>query len=298
MKIIISIPAYNEEKTLPKVLDEIKAEMSKNSNKTSYNYEILIVNDGSTDKTANVAKEAGAHLVSHKRNKGLAETFKTEMKWCLKLKADLVVHTDADGQYPAKYIPKMIAEVQNGYDLVLGSRFGQDNHSGYSGSLIKKLGNKAFAKVFSGLLNSKISDTTTGFRAFNKEVAQLPLINRFTYTQEQLIRAGREKMRVKEIPITTNKTRPSRLFSNPLNYALKAWLNIFRIYRDFDPLKFFGRIGLLFLALGALFAIWILITFLQTNSVGGIPRVILCALFFTTGIQIILFGLLADMLKR
>jgi glycosyltransferase involved in cell wall biosynthesis len=291
MKIVITIPAYNEEKTLPLVLDEIKGVMSE----TSYDYILLVLNDGSKDKTVKVAKEKGAIVISNNRNLGLAETFKREMKECLKLKADIIVHTDADGQYPAKYIPLMIKMIEEGHDIAMGSRFEKGN---YSGSIMKKIGNVAFAKVFSKLLKSKLTDTTSGFRAFTPEVARLPLINQFTYTQEQLIRAGKQKMRIVEIPIVTNKTRESRLFKNSFDYAIKAWINILRIYRDFEPLKFFGRIGFFFIFLGLILGIWIFLTLLDTGDVGGIPRVILCALCFMTGIQIISFGFLADMERK
>ena len=290
MNIIITIPAYNEEKTLPAVLQEIKQVM----NNTKYKYKILVLDDGSKDRTFEVAKREGAIVKRNDRNQGLAYTFSKEMEYCLELKADIIVHTDADGQYPSRYIPLLIEKLQEGNDLVLGSRFLKKKKN-YSGTFMKGFGNRAFARVFSNLLRRRITDTTSGFRAFTKEVASLPLINSFTYTQEQLIRAGMARMRHAEISITTNKTRPSRLFKNPLDYAIRAWINILRIYRDFEPLKFFGRIGLFFVTLGAIFGIWILITFINTGGVGGIPRVILSALFFITGIQIMLFGLLADM---
>jgi glycosyltransferase involved in cell wall biosynthesis len=291
MNVIITIPAYNEEYTLGPVIQEITEVM----NSTKYEYQILVLNDGSQDKTIEVAKKHGAIVVSNPRNLGLAGTFKHEMEECVKLKADIIVHTDADGQYPAKYIPMLIEKIEQGYDLVLGSRF---EKGAYSGSFMKKLGNIAFAKVFSGLLKSRITDTTTGFRAFTQEVAKLPLINSFTYTQEQLIRAGKAKMKVTEIPITTKETRPSRLFKNPFDYAIKAWINILRIYRDFEPLKFFGVLGSLFFITGFLLGLWILYLWFTTGSVGALPRVILSMLLILTGIQVILFGFLADMMKK
>ncbi len=291
MKIIISIPAYNEEKHLGPVIKEIKDVMLE----TDYDFKILVLNDGSKDKTIEVAKKAGAIVYSNKRNLGLAETFKHEMQKCIEHKANIIIHTDADGQYPAKFIPLMIKKIEEGNDLVLGSRFGKGD---YSGSIMKKFGNIAFAKVFSGLLKTKLTDTTTGFRAFTTEVAELPLINNFTYTQEQLIRAGKKRLKITEIPITTRKTRPSRLFNGPLDYAFKAWINILRIYRDFEPLKFFGQLGMFFLTIGFALGIWILITLINTGGVGGIPRTILSAVFILTGIQVILFGFLADMNKN
>jgi len=286
-KIIISIPAYNEEATIEQVIREIKTIMS-----NKYNYKILVLNDGSSDRTEELARASGAIVKSHSRNLGLAETFKTEMQECIKLKADIIVHTDADGQYPSEYIPLMIEKINEGYDLVLGSRFGRGK---YSESLMKKLGNIAFAKVFSGLLKTKLTDTTTGFRAFTLEVAKLPLINDFTYTQEQLIRAGKSKMRIAEVPITTKKTRKSRLFKNPFDYAVKAWINIFRIYRDFAPLKFFGKIGFSFLLAGFLVGLWLVYNFISTGRVGHVPLTILAILLIILGLQIILFGFLADM---
>jgi len=206
------------------------------------------------------------------------------------------VHTDADGQYPARFIPELIKKIEEGYDLVLGSRFGKGTYG--NESLMKKLGNRAFARVFSNLLKTKITDTTTGFRAFTGEVAALPLINTFTYTQEQLIRAAKARMRIAELPITTNKTRPSRLFKNPFSYALRAWINIFRIYRDFEPLKFFGRIALFLIAAGILLGIFIVYTIATTGSAGGIPRVILSMLLILVGVQIGVFGFLADMYRK
>ena len=291
MNIVITIPAYNEEKTLPPVLKESKKVMKEHNLK----YKLLVLNDGSKDKTAEVARAHGAKVVSNQTNQGLAVTFRREMEECLKLKADIIVHTDADGQYPSQYIPQLIKKIQEGNDLVLGSRFWHDN---YSGSLAKKYGNMAFAKVFSSLLKAKLTDTTTGFRAFTKDVAKLPLINSFTYTQEQLIRAGKAGLKVAEIPITTRKTRKSRLFKNPFDYAWKAWINILRIYRDFAPLKFFGYTGGALLTLGAIMGFYIAGEIILTGKTSGIPRVILSALLILTGLQIIVFGFLADMVKK
>ncbi|MDD5331699.1 MAG: glycosyltransferase family 2 protein [Candidatus Nanoarchaeia archaeon] len=291
MKVIISIPAYNEEKNLLDVIKEIKETMSK----TKYNYSILVLDDGSRDKTAEIAKKAGAIIISNSRNLGLAETFKKEMQECVNLDADIIVHTDADGQYPALYIPYLIKKIEEGYDLVLGSRFGKGK---YSETFLKKIGNVAFAKIFSGLLKTKITDTTTGFRAFTKEVAKLPLINTFTYTQEQLIRAGKTKMKITEIPITTRKTRKSKLFNGPIDYAIKAWINIFRIYRDYAPLKFFGLFGGIFILVGFILGVWVIYNIITAGAAGGIPRVILSALCIITGLQIWFFGFLADMIRK
>jgi glycosyltransferase involved in cell wall biosynthesis len=291
MNIIITIPAYNEEKTIAGVIREIKKVMKSTA-------KILVIDDGSKDKTAEIAKKEGAIVFSHPKNYGLAETFKTEMKKCLELKVDIIVHTDADGQYKADEIPNLIKELDNGYDLVLGSRF-----MGHIESMpfMKRFGNIAFSRVISKISNQKITDAQTGFRAFTKEVALITITSNHTYTQEQIIRASKEKFRIKEIPIyfakRGEKTK-SRLMKNPFDYAIKAWINLFRIYRDYEPLKFFGYTGCFFIVIGLLIGIWIIYNIIATGQAGGIPRVILSALSLTTGLQILLFGFLADMNRR
>ena len=291
MKVIIAIPAWNEERTLPKVIEEIKTVMQGQL----YKWEILVTDDGSTDKTKEVAKKQEA-IVAEYKHRGLAETFKSEMQECVKRGADIIVHTDADGQYHPQHIPQLIAKVQEGYDLVLGSRFKTNtDHLPW----LKKMGNKAFARVISSLVHVNLTDTTTGFRAFTVEVArEINFINSFTYTQEQIIKAAKQGFKITEIPIIARRTRASRLFKNPWEYALRAWINILRIYRDYEPLQFFGRIGLTFLGFGILIGIWLTLRFIYYGSVGRTPSTLLCILLILIGIQIILFGFLADMKQK
>jgi len=222
-KVVITIPAYNEEESIGAVINEIKCVMKE----TNYIYQIMILDDGSVDRTKKITEENGVHFFSNGCNMGLAHTFKKEMEICCGLGADIIVHIDADGQYPPKYIPEMIESVLEGYDLVLGSRFGKGV---YNGSMGKKLGNQFFAKVICLLLRKNVHDTTTGFRAFTKEIAQLPIKSKFTYTQEQLIRTIQCKKNVKEIPIIARKTRKSRLFSNIFEYFYRAIITILRIF--------------------------------------------------------------------
>jgi glycosyltransferase involved in cell wall biosynthesis len=292
MKVVVTIPAFNEERTLPRVLEEIKTIL----NEKRYNYRILVLNDGSKDRTIEVAKKHGAIVVSNKINRGLAETFKAEMRECLKMKADIIVHTDADGQYHSKHIPELIEKVKAGSDLVLGSRFrGKIEQM----PILKRVGNIAFSKVISSLTGVRITDSTTGFRAFTAEVAkEINYINTFTYTQEQIIKAAKQGFKITEIPIIARKTRASRLFKNPFQYAMRAWINIFRIYRDYDPLKFFGYIGGSLFFAGMLVGLYIAYHLLIYGGVGGIPRVVLSALLMLVGVQIIILGFLADMVKR
>ncbi len=289
--IVITIPAYNEERTIGKVIGEIKQVLDK----TKYKYKVLVVDDGSKDSTVEIARKSGAKVVSHNKNQGLAEAFKTEMEHCLKLKADIIVHTDADGQYPSTYIPQLIRSVEKGSDLVLGSRFSKGRHF----SFVKDITNRVFAGALSSLIGQRVTDSTTGFRAFTAELARdIQLINRFTYTQEQLIRASKQGYKISEVPIRIRRTRESRLFGSPFEYALRAWVNILRIYRDYHPLKFFGSLGFTLISAGGLIGVIIMYNILTVGGAGGIPRVILSALLVLTGVQIILFGFLADMLKQ
>jgi glycosyltransferase involved in cell wall biosynthesis len=290
-KIIITIPAYNESKTIATVIKDIGRVMGRGRN-----YTVLVVDDGSTDRTAAIAKKAGAVVYSHKRNRGLAETFKTEMEQCLRLKADIIIHTDADGQYPAKFIPKLIKKLEEGYDLVLGSRF-----SGKIESMpfMKRMGNNAFSRVLSRFTGVKLTDTTTGFRAFTRDVAaNIKFVNTFTYTQEQIIRASKQKFRIAEISIFAKKTRESRLFGSPFEYAWKAWINILRIYRDYNPLKFFGRVAFFILILGVILGIFVSYTFIKTGSNPRVGMTVLSAIFILSALQMFLFGFLADMRNK
>lgn len=296
MKIVISIPAYNEENTIAQVIQDIKRVMGN----TKYKYVISIIDDGSTDRTAEIAKNEGVVVTSHPYNYGLAEAFKTEIKKALDLKADVIVHADADGQYLAEDIPRLLSEIESGCDLVLGSRFlGKIEHM----PIMKKIGNKAFSKAISTIIKTKITDAQTGFRAFTKNIAKLNIISNHTYTQEQIIRAFKNKFKVKEIPINTKKTRPSRLMKShpllqPFEYAIKAWINIFRIYRDFEPLKFFGYFGTGFFLTGLAIGTWLVSLFMIYGRIGHIPATVLTMLLIVAAIQIWLFGFLADMNKH
>lgn len=294
MKIVVTIPAYNEEITIGKLINNIHEVMKSNR----YNYKIIVADDGSKDKTGEIAKKLGALVYSHPKNYGLAETFKTEIKKSLALKPDIIVHIDADVQYQPKEIPKLINEVKKGYDLVLGSRFKGKIESM---SLIKRLGNKAFSKAISQITNVKISDAQTGFRAFTKEVAEnIKITSNHTYTQEQIIRAVREKFRIKEVPVYFARRKDkSRLISNPFGYAIRAWIDLIRIYRDYEPLKFFGLIGGFMFSLGFLLGLYLVyIQFFGEGVNRHFGLMMLDILILSIGLQIIIFGFIADMLRK
>ena len=288
MRIIITIPAYNEEDTIGNVISEIKQVMDK----TEYEYKIMVMNDGSTDNTANVAKNADALVYSHPYNYGLAETFRTEIEKALENNAEIIVHIDADGQYRADEIPKLIKPIENKEaDLVLGSRFlGTIEKM----PVIKKLGNIAFSKVVSQISGIKITDGQTGFRAFTREIAEkITIISTHTYTQEQIIKAVRNKFKVKEVPVyfAKRESGKSRLMSNPVEFAVRAGVNLLRVYRDYEPLKFFGLVGFALILTA-------LSTFFYSIFILGELMDITVIVLILAGIQILLFGFLAEMVRK
>lgn len=285
MKIIVTIPAFNEENTIGIVINEV----IKTFSDTTFNYEIQVLNDGSTDKTEGIARSLGATVYSHPRNYGLAETFRDEIEFALQNGADIIVHIDADGQYQTDEIISLIEPIiNNEADFVMGSRF---RGTIEEMPLLKKLGNKAFSRVVSQICRIQISDAQTGFRAFTREVAEkVKVKSNFTYTQEQIIECVKNKFRIKEVPIFFAKriSGSSRLMTNPIDYAIKAGINMFRIYRDFAPLKFFGFIGVTLIAIAFLLFLFSIFIFKNFYDV----TVILLSL---SGLQIILFGFLAEM---
>ena len=290
MRLIVTIPAHNEEFTLGNVLDSINTLFKSNN----LDGKIVVVDDGSTDKTAQIASSKGAVVLSHPVKLGLAEAFRTEIKTCLEHGADIIIHIDADGQYLPAEIPKLLDEIEKGYSLVLGSRFlGTIEHM----PLTKRVGNKLFSKVISNITGLTITDAQTGFRAFTREVAEkIPIISTHTYTQEQVIKCARI-YKVKEVPVHFAKREgKSRLIRNPFEYAVKAWITLFRIYRDYKPLSFFGMIGGIPLLVGSLIGVWFSYNhFFMGGVKGHLLLSIFMMLLVLVGIQIILFGFLADM---
>jgi len=226
MKVIVTIPAYNEETDIEKTINDIRQVMDK----TSYTYLVLVHDDCSTDKTLTIAKKAANFISTNTQRQGLAITFQNEIDHCLQLQGDIIVHTDGDGQYPPQYIPQLVAKVEQGYDLVIGSRFlGGIN---YGNSYLKAIGNIFFSALISFISGRKTTDVTSGLRAINRKTAiSIKIRSKFTYTYDQYLQAVEKKLNIIEIPIKGRKTRKSRLMKNVFDYTWKALWDIFVNFR-------------------------------------------------------------------
>ncbi len=289
LKVVVVIPAFNEERTISVLIKKIKSSLK------NFPHRVLVLDDGSTDRTRECALKAGALVISHKHNLGLAEAFRSEIAEALKLGADVIVQMDADLQHDPAEILLLLNEIRAGNDLVLGSRFLLETPPM---PLLKRLGNKAFSWVVSHMIRQKITDSQSGFRAFTREVAGLKLRNTYTYTQEQILLAAKKGFTVKEVPITVGVRKgKSRLISSPFAYAVNAGINILRTYRDFAPLKFFGSLGLVLFFVGLIFGFYLSYLHLTQPVTGHIALIILTALLIIGGIQVMLFGFMADMRK-
>lgn len=294
MKLVVIIPAYNEEETIAKVIKEIPRKIP------GIDFvQILVIDDGSTDKTVEVAKKAGADkIISHKTNLGLGVAVSNGLQCALKMNAGIIVNIDADGQYNAKEIPKLIKPLlEDKAEIVLGYR----NIANLDFMpLSKRIGNKIATWVTRRVSNLPIKDAQTGFRAFSKEAAlRLNLSGGYTYVQETLIQARDKGLTVVQIPIEFREREgSSRLISNPFSYAKKAGIIIIRSYRDRTPLKVFLYIGSIFLIIGLIFGLRVLINFLKTGTVSPyIPSAIIASMLIVISFVIFVLGLIADMLK-
>src|SRR5690242_2736369 len=235
MKLIIQIPCLDEEKTLPITLRDLPREVDGFDA-----VEWLIIDDGSTDRTIEVAREHGVdHIVRLTNNKGLASGFQAGLDAALKLGADVIVNTDADNQYYGPDIPKLVAPIVAGEaDMVVGDREVMTiDHFSPAKKSLQRLGSWVVRQAS----QTSVPDTTSGFRAYNREAAlALQVVSKFTYTLETIIQAGKMTVAVDHVPIRTNeKTRESRLFKSMWQYVRRNMVSIFRIYSMYEPLRVF-----------------------------------------------------------
>src|SRR4051812_45904847 len=293
MKLIIQIPCLNEEQTLPETLADLPREVPGFDT-----VEWLVIDDGSTDRTVEVAVAHGVdHIVRLTNNKGLANGFQAGLDAALKLGADVMVNTDADNQYYGPDIAKLVAPIVAGQaDMVVGDRQVMTiEHF----SPMKKGLQRFGSWVVRQASQTTVPDTTSGFRAYNREAAlALQVVSKFTYTLETIIQAGKMTVAVDHVPIRTNaKTRESRLFPSMWSYVRRNGLSIFRIYSMYEPLRVFMTTALL-VGLVAV-AVWtrFLISWLQGEGAGHVQSLILGAVLFNAAVVLAALGVIGDLLS-
>lgn len=292
MKLIIQIPCYNEAETLEIALNDLPKYI-----KGIDTIEYLIVNDGSSDNTVEVAKKWGIHyIVNFKQNKGLAKGFMAGIDACLRNGADIIVNTDADNQYCGEDIVKLVRPILEGEaDIVIGERpVDTTQHWTQTKKKFQHLGSWV-VRVAS---HSDIPDAPSGFRAYSRDAAlRLNVVNEYTYTLETIIQAGRDKIAMTSVPIRTNEElRKSRLFSSMWGYIKRSASVIIRAFVMYKPLKFFALLGTFIFAIGFLLGIRYLIYMFVDNSAGHIQSLILAAVLMMIGFQTIVTGFLADII--
>ena len=292
MKLIIQIPCYNEEETLTVALNDLPKHIDGIDE-----IEYLIINDGSKDKTVEVAKKWGVHhIVSFKRNKGLAYGFMAGLDACLRNGADIIVNTDADNQYCADDIEKLVRPILEGKtDIVIGER--PIDKTEHFSPLKKKLQHFGSWTVRIAS-NSDIPDAPSGFRAYSREAAmRMNVVNEYTYTLETIVQAGRSKIAMTSVPIRTNaELRPSRLFSSMFGYVKKSMVTIVRAFMMYKPLRFFSIIGGIIFLIGFLIGVRFLVFLAQGAGNGHVQSLILSSTLLLLGFETFIVGLQADII--
>ena len=293
MKLIIQIPCLNEEETLPGTLADLPREVPGFDS-----VEWLVIDDGSTDRTVEVARANGVdHIVKLTNNKGLANGFQAGLDAALKLGADVIVNTDADNQYDASFIPDLVAPILAGNaDMVVGDRQVMTiEHFSPLKKSLQRLGSWVVRQAS----ETDVPDTTSGFRAYNREAAlQLAVVSKYTYTLETIIQAGKMTVAVAHVPIRTNeKTRESRLFKSMGQYVRRNAVSIFRIYSMYEPLKVFMTLAAI-IGVGAI-AVWtrFLVSYIQGEGAGHVQSLILGAVLFNAAVVLAALGIIGDLLS-
>jgi len=294
MKLVITIPTYNEEQTIGSVIGEIPRNIPGIDEII-----VLVINDGSTDNTLGKARLAGADVIlSHKHNMGLARTFRDGLDRALEMGADIIVNTDADFQYDGKEIPGLIAPILQGdADIVLGDRQIEKLDHMPRGNL---WGNKLATCVTRWATGLPIRDAQTGFRAFSRDAAlRMNLTGDYTYTQETLIQAANKHLKIEQVPVDFRRRQgKSRLISSIFGYARSAGITIFRSFGAYHPFVIFSGIGIVCILLGLVFGFKVILHYFTTGSVTPyLPSALLTTVLIIVGCLAILFGLLADMIR-
>ena len=292
-KLIIQIPCLNEAPTLPATLADLPRSVPGIDL-----VEILVVDDGSRDGTADVARRCGVeHVVRLRRNKGLAAAFMAGIDASLKAGANYIVNTDADNQYAARDIPRLLAPLLSGEaDIVIGDRnIAELQHMSWRKRQLQRLGSWVVRQVS----NTTVPDTTSGFRAYTREAAlRMTIVSEFSYTLESIIQAGKSRMAIAHVPVATNpRTRESRLFGSLFSYIKRSAATIARIYAMYEPLKVFTYIGLVVIGSGFLFTGPFLYSYFTEPTLAPerhLQSLIAAAVLMIVGFIVLVIGLLAD----
>lgn len=293
MRLIVQIPCLDEAPRIAGVVRSIPRTLAGVDE-----IQLLIIDDGSSDGTADVALAAGVqHVIRFPHNRGLSSAFQAGLREALRLGADIIVNTDADGQYDAGSISGLLAPILSGdADIVVGDRLPHKNPEfSWTKRRLQRLGSRVVA--FAGATSA--TDATSGFRAYTREAAlDLLVVNRFTYTIESTIQAGLGPLRIVWVPVRTNsQTRESRLSSSTFGYVRRNALTILRVFATYQPLRFFGAIGIL-LSLGALaafspfFRAWLV----EGRTSGNLQSIILGAILSISAVLMFAIGVLGDLI--
>ena len=292
MKLIIQIPCYNEAETLSVALKELPRQVPGFSS-----VEWLVINDGSTDRTVEVARACGVdHIISFSRNQGLAKGFIAGLDACIRLGAHVIVNTDADNQYQAADIPALVAPILAGKaEVVIGARPIADIGSF---SLVKKLLQQLGSSVVRLFSKTDIPDAPSGFRAMSREAAmRLNVFNDYTYTLETIIQAGQKNIAIMSVPVRVNgELRPSRLVKSIPSYIKKSIVTIVRIFVVYKAFRFFMSVGLLVFSMGFAVGLRFICYYLAGEGSGHVQSLILASVLLGTGFQVMLTAFLADLL--
>lgn len=293
MKLVIQIPCLNEEKSLPLTIKDLPRHIEGIDE-----IEILVIDDGSTDRTVEVAHELGVDkIISLGNNKGLAKAFVAGVNKALGMGADIIVNTDADNQYNAKYIEELIKPIlEKRADIVIGTRpVSKIKHF----SMLKKVLQKLGSWVMRLVSKTDVKDAPSGFRAFSKEAAlQLNVFDAYTYTLETIIQAKAKGLVIECVEVDVNaELRKSRLFSNMFQYIIRSIFTMLRMFIIYRPFRFFVLFGSLFLVSGLILGGRFLYYYLSGSGQGHIQSLILAAILLITGVQVSLIAVLSELIS-